>query len=251
MEHKPMAHNQCASFLENIPAYALGALDADEATSLEAHLRTCDSCPAELSAYHTISESLLTALPPQFPPAALRQRLQQRLPDERKSQRLWPARFSWAKFALGVAIVSLILLQISSLLQIQALQNQQAQIVQEAQTEQMVLAIMAYPTSKSFPIWADGISGRLLLDEHHNVGALILWNLPLLPEDQTYQAWLIDPKGDRTSAGLFRPKAGQALTSEVLTIPQDLSFFTGLGVTIEPAGGVDLPVGPRIFKIDF
>ena len=81
--------------------------------------------------------------------------------------------------------------------------------------------------------------------------ALILWNLPPLPETQTYQAWLTDSNGNRTSAGLFRPEFGQALTSQVFFTKQDLSSFTSLGVTIEPAGGASAPTGTRIFKIDF
>jgi anti-sigma-K factor RskA len=245
-----MAHDQCASFLENIPAYALGALDVDETSALEAHLRTCDSCTSELAAYRAVGETLLTVLPPQTPPAALRQRLQRRLPEARP-RRFWPVRFPWAQLALGAAIAVLIALNLSSLMQIQSLQRQQAQIIQEAQTEQAVLAILAYPNTKSFPIWADGVSGRLLLDEHHNVTALILWNLPPLPANQTYQAWLTDSHGDRTSAGLFHPEIGQALTSQVFFTKQDLSGFTSLGVTIEPAGGAPTPTGTRIFKIDF
>src|SRR5262245_50267728 len=113
MEHKPMAHNQCASFREDIPAYALGALDVDEAAALEAHLRTCDSCPAELTAYRAIGDALLTALPPQSPPAALRQRLQGRLPAAKPS-RPRPA-WSWGRVTLAAAVILLIALNVSSL----------------------------------------------------------------------------------------------------------------------------------------
>lgn len=245
-----MAHNQCASFRENIPAYVLGALDVDEAAALEAHLRTCDSCPHELAAYRAIGDALLTALPPQPTPAALRKRLQARLPDGHAPRLRRPA-WSWGRFALGFAIVLLVALNISSLVQIQALQRQQEQIDQRLETDRVALAILAYPNTESLPIREDGVTGRLLIDKYHNAAVLVLWNLPPLPKDQTYQAWLIDPGGDRTSAGLFNPEAGQLLTTAVLSIPQDLSNFIGLGVTIEPAGGAPLPVGPRIFKVDF
>jgi len=246
-----MAHDQCASFCENIPAYALGALDADEAAALEAHLQTCNSCRTELAAYRAVGYSLLMALPPQPPPAGLRRRLERQLPAKPEARRWWLVRFSGAQVALGVALVILIALNISSLLQIQALQREQAQIAHRVETDQAALAILAYPNIDSYPIWADEISGRLLVDKHHNVAALVLWYLPALPEDQTYQAWLIDSIGERTSLGVFRPEPGQELTTEVFFTQQDLSEFTGLGVTIEPAGGVPLPVGPRIIKVDF
>ncbi|HEX9333518.1 MAG TPA: zf-HC2 domain-containing protein, partial [Anaerolineales bacterium] len=67
-----MTYYEHLPFRENIPAYALGALDAEEAAALEAHLQTCASCRDELAAYRTTSENLLMTLPPQLPSAALR-----------------------------------------------------------------------------------------------------------------------------------------------------------------------------------
>src|SRR4030065_954217 len=88
------------SFLENIPAYALGALDAEESLALEAHLQTCQSCQAELASYRRVGENLLLANPPQPPSAALRKRLQARLPSAQKAPR---PRFSWSLVQLGLA----------------------------------------------------------------------------------------------------------------------------------------------------
>lgn len=245
-----MAHNQCASFRENIPAYALGALDAGEAAALDAHLLTCDSCSAELAAYRAVSDSLLMALPPQRPPAALRQRLQAHLPGKQKNWRLWPS-WSFGQFALGIAIALLVTLNIFSLLQILAMQRQQEQFAQQIQTGQAALAMLAYPDTKSFPISGTNIAGTLLLDKEHNAAVLIVWNLPPLAENQTYQIWLIDPKGGRTSAGLFRQDTSQPFTSQAVFSAQAISSFTGLGVTVEPAGGSSQPTGLRIFKVDF
>lgn len=245
-----MADTQCAPFLENIPAYALGALDADEAAALETHLQTCDSCPAELAAYRAISNVLLTAVPPQQPPAALRKRLQERLPSAQKAHQLRPS-WSFGQFALGTAIVLLVALNIFSLIQLQALQRQQAQFARQIQTGQAAFAMLAYPDTKSLPISGANIAGTLLLDKEHNAAVLIAWNLPPIAESQIYQIWLIDPSGGRTSAGLFRPETGQPLTSQSIFSAQTLSSFTGLGVTVEPAGGSSQPTGSRIFKVDF
>jgi anti-sigma-K factor RskA len=255
MEYKYMTEKQCIPFRENIPAYALGALDADEAAALEAHLQTCDSCPAELAAYSAISDALLTAVPPQRPPAALRQRLQARLPgaslsSRQKTRRLWPS-WSFGQFALGMAIVLLVALNVFSLLQIQALQRQQAQFARQIQTGQAAFAMLAYPDTKSIPISGSNVAGTLLLDQEHNAAVLIAWNLPPIAENQTYQIWLIDPNGQRTSAGLFRQEPGQPFASQSIFSTQTISNFTGIGVTVEPAGGSSQPTGSRIFKVDF
>src|SRR5512138_808636 len=118
-----MAQDECAPFRENIPAYALGALDVDEAVALEAHLRTCDSCSAELASYQTIGDVLLTAVPPKQPPAQLRQRLQERLPSAQKPRRqLWPS-FSFGQLAMAAVLVLLVALNVFSLIQLQSLQR--------------------------------------------------------------------------------------------------------------------------------
>jgi anti-sigma-K factor RskA len=245
-----MAHNQCASFRENIPAYALGALDADEAAALEAHLQTCDSCPAELAVYRAISDTLLTAVPPQRPPVELRKRLQGRLPGAQKPHRLWPS-LSFGQFALAAAVLLLVALNIFSLLQINFMQRQQVQFARQIQTGQTALAMLAYPDTQSLPVSGSNVAGTLLLDKEHNAAVLIVWNLPPIAENQTYQIWLIDPKGGRTNAGLFRQDTGQPFTSQAIFSTQAISSFTGLGVTVEPAGGSSQPTSSRIFKVDF
>ncbi len=249
-----MAHDPCAPFRENIPAYALGALDADEAAALEAHLRTCDSgCPTELAAYQAIGQGLLTAVPPQQPPAALRRRVLSRLPRaQAPRRRLLPA-WNPGQFALGFALILLVALNVLSLFQIQALQTQQAQVARQMLTGQAAFAMLAYPDTKSLPVSSSNpqVAGTLLLDHEHNAAVLIVWNLPPLAANQTYQLWLVDPTGDRTSAGLFRPEPGQPITSQAIFSMQSLSNYTGLGVTVEPAGGSPKPTGTRVLKVDF
>lgn len=246
-----MAQEECAPFRENIPAYALGALDADEAFALEAHLRTCDSCSAELASYRAIGDVLLTAVPPKRPPERLRQSLQARLPSAQKPRRqLWPS-FSFGQLAMAAVMLLLVILNIFALTQIQALQRQQTQLAYQIQTGQAALAMLAYPDTKSLPISGANIAGTILLDKEHNAAVLVAWNMPPLAENQTYQIWLIDPSGKRTSAGLFRPESGQPLTTQSIFSTQNISSYTGLGVTVEPAGGSSQPTGTRIFKVDF
>jgi anti-sigma-K factor RskA len=237
-------------FIENIPAYALGSLDAEEAAALEAHLMTCASCRDELAACRLVSENLLMALPPRAPRAVLRQRLKRHLPSAQKADR---PRWTWSfnQFALGIALVVLLALNVFSLVQMQSFQHQQAQLTREMQTGQIALAMLAYPGTQSLPINAANIAGTLLLDKDRNVAVLIVWNLPALQNNQTYQAWFIDRQGERTSAAIFDTEPTLPFTSVSIISPSDLSSFTGLGVTVEPAGGSKQPTGPRLFKIDF
>ena len=245
-----MTYYEHVPFRENIPAYALGALDAEDVAALEAHLRTCASCRAELAAYRATSDSLLMALPPQKPSAALRRRLQGRLPGAQKSIR---SRLNWSfsRVAVGIAILLLLALNVFSISQVQALQRQQTQLMDQIQNGQMALAMLSYPNTQSFPIKEESVTGSLLLDKEYNNAVLILRGLPSITDDQTYQVWLIAPNEERTSAGLLRPQTDLPFISEPIYSTQDLANFVGIGMTIEPAGGSDHPTGLHIFRIDF
>lgn len=245
-----MTYYEHVPFRENIPAYALGALDVEEVAPLEAHLRTCASCRDELAAYRATSNGLLTTFPPQKPSAALRQRLQRRLPSAHKAAR---PRLNWSfgRVAVGMAILLLLALNIFSIMQVRVLQSQQAQLMDQIQNGQMALAMLSYPNTQSFPIKEESVTGSLLLDKEYNNAVLILRGLPALTDEQTYQVWLIAPDEGRTSAGLLRPPPNLPFISEPINATQDLSNFVGIGMTIEPSGGSDHPTGMQIFRIDF
>jgi anti-sigma-K factor RskA len=248
-----MTYFEHLPFLENIPAYALGALDAKDAAVLEAHLQTCASCREELVAYRTTSDNLLLSLPPREPSAALRRKIQKRLPGAHAYEASARPRLGWSfsRLAMGLAIVLLFVLNVFSLAQVRALRSQQAQLLDQIQNGQMALVMLSYPHTQSFPIQANKVTGSLLLDREYNNAVLILRGLPAIPENQTYQVWLIDPNGDRTSAGLVRPQTDIPFLSQPLSAPQDLVNFVGVGMTVEPAGGSDHPTGSQVFKIDF
>ncbi len=249
-----MSELNCAPFIENIPAYALGALDGDDLRALQSHLKTCANCQQELIAFTSVAEGLLLATPPQTPPAALRSRLREQLPSRQPvTQKTTRPRRSWSMFPAAWAFTAalMVFFAAGTLFQFQALQRQQAQLSARLVANQTALAMLAYPDTQTLPFMNAGISGSLLLDQDRNVAALVAWDLPQLEKNQTYQAWLIDPQGGRSSAGIFRPETELPFTSLAILPQADLGNYVGLGVTIEPLGGSDQPTGERVFKVDF
>jgi anti-sigma-K factor RskA len=237
-------------FIGDIPAYAIGALDSAEIAALETHLLTCEVCQAELSTYAPLSEQFLLAVPPQQPSTILRRKLQVHLPSARKTSR---PKFTWSitQVSVGLAMFVLLALSIFSIFQTQKLVQQQSKLTQQAETSQIALAAMSYPETKAIPINAENISGTLLLAQEQNVAVIITWNLPVLKPDQTYQIWLIDPQGKRTSGGIFNAQPDLPYATATVASPGSLANYNGIGVTIEPAGGSPQPTGQRIFKVDF
>jgi anti-sigma-K factor RskA len=248
-----MAHDEHSLLREDIPAYALGALDAEDVRALETHLQACEACRAELAGYRAISDNLLMTIPPREPSPALRKRLQSRLPSAQSAQKSVRPRFVWSFGQLSVAgaLVLLFVMNLFSFVQLRELQHQQLSMLRQSQNNQAALAMLSYPGTESLPINAGNISGTVLLDRDRNSAALVAWNLPELTEAQIYQIWLIEPDGHRVSAGLFRPQTELPYTTQPVFWSQDISSFIGMGVTIEPSGGSDQPTGPRVFKVDF
>lgn len=245
-----MIDDEHTPFLEDIPAYAVGALDADEIVALESHLRTCASCRTELAEYRLVSESLLMAVPSKQPSAELRRRIQRQLSSAQTQPRR-KMNFSLGFAGVALAFVLLLAVNVYSISQVRALQLQQIQLTDQLQYGQTVLAMLSYPGTERLPIESDTVAGSLLLDKDRNIAALIVWNMPQLDKGQTYQVWLIDPQGDRTSAGIFHPESSQAYTTQIISSKQGFSNFVGIGVTVEPAGGSDQPTGMRVLKADF
>jgi hypothetical protein len=237
-------------YLDDIPAYAIGALDADTQQLLESHMNTCELCQNELAAYLSVSNILLTALPPVAPPIRLRRNLQNRLPAA-PIKSSFASSFSIPKFAFGFLVVLLLGLNLFSLLQIRTLKQEQETMRTQLENGRMVLAMLSYPETNTIPITDTNIAGTILVDVERNAAVILTWDMPKLDPGQTYQIWLITPDGRRTSGGIFNADPVSPFTSSPVSVPDNLDQYSGLGVTIEPAGGSPQPTGDRVFKIDF
>ena len=238
-----------------LPAYALGALDPDEQRAVEAHLSTCESCQQELERCQELSSGLLLAAPPVAPPSRLRQGLQAQLAAGRAPRRaparptgLWPRVGGWA---LGLAAIALIVLNVLTYQQLQALQTQQSTLAQQLDVSQTALALISQPGSRTLPVSGDsGGGGSFIVGQASTTGVLFAQGLTVLQPSQTYQIWLIDADGKPVSAGLFRLEPGQRFVTLLILSDRPITDFAGLGVTIEPLGGVPQPTGPLVLTSD-
>ena len=251
-----MSNELCHPYSENLAAYAIGTLDADEIPALESHLETCQYCQSELAAYQSVSIGLLQAASPQTPPPKLRRKLVAHIPSQHTRTSTLLAKF-FGQFPLGQVTVATLVaimlgLNIFSSMRIHDLQQQQAAIDERLSNEQAAIAMLAYPNTQTLAISTDvmNLTGSMLVDKDKSMAVLVLWNVPQLELGQTYQIWLIDVDGRRTSGGLFTPILDQAYTTTTIHSPVSIGQFKGVGVTVEPEGGSEGPTGPRILAVD-
>ena len=68
-----------------------------------------------------------------------------------------------------------------------------------------------------------------------------------LPEDKTYELWVIPSSGAPIPAGLFRPDTAGSASVVLPTIPHGVQA-KAFGVTIENAGGSATPTVPIVLS---
>jgi anti-sigma-K factor RskA len=237
-------------YKENLAAYALDALDNADAYALEAHLRTCDSCRADLEAYRGVGANLLAALSPKAPPASLRRGLQNRVAAHQR-RRSWGISWSFSQLAAAGAVAVMVGLNLFSILEVRAVRQQLVEQEAQSISARTAIAMLAYPGTQAIAFDQNGVAGSLLVDRQRDLLAVFAWHLPPAPAGKTYQLWLIDARGNRTSGGFLTPEPEYPFVAVVIKCPAPLGSFTGFGVTAEPIGGSPGPTGPKVFGAEF
>ncbi|MFN8528590.1 MAG: zf-HC2 domain-containing protein [Anaerolineae bacterium] len=74
----------CPKLHDLLPAYAVGALEPDEAAWVLAHLERCPNAMTELLQYVTASNRFLEIIPPVTPPPGLHERIMEAVRQQRK-----------------------------------------------------------------------------------------------------------------------------------------------------------------------
>jgi anti-sigma-K factor RskA len=233
-----------------IDLYALGALEPDEQGAVDEHLDTCGRCRTQLAQAKELV-SLLAWTPDQHePPPQLRGRLMRRVQqlqrldgDEPRSwwQRLLPdvrRRTTQFTFGLSMALAALLLF---TGLRASNLQREITTLRSQLRDQQVIVDALQSPGTRlvSLTQASGGPQARLLLDPAGQRAYLVTLALQPLPDNQTYQLWLIDGQTP-VSAGLFEVD-GQGIGRVVVEADQPFSQYQSIGISIEPDGGSPQP----------
>jgi len=244
-------------FEEELDLYALGALDSEEAQELESHLEVCPECSRKFAEARGRVALLALAAPPQDAPSRVKERLLKQIASRGAGHR--PARLTvfWQWAAPALAALSLVLAVWAVALrtennelarQVRELQATQQTMKAELSRASTVLELLTAPDTTKVTLVAGEAhpapQGKVF---YHPRRGLLFYaaNLPALPSGKTYQLWLVPTHGNPISAGIFQTDAhgnGEVLLPQ---LPAEVAA-KAFAVTVEPAGGVPQPTGPKV-----
>jgi hypothetical protein len=250
----------CLEIEPLLAGFALEALDGGDRARVLAHLPSCEHCQAVLADYLAVAEGLMSAPPAGGADGSLRRNLAAAIRPANGGSSLFGVRVpAWT----GIALLAVLL--VANLLVLgrtwEMIRGQQAHLDQltaeqsrlsaDLQANQTAVALVSCPTSEVVRLQGESAYGTFVYDPDMRVAVLYAWGLDPLPADETYQAWLIDAGGTRSSAGIFQPSEGGRFTVFIVNSSFPIGDFSGLGVTVEPSGSSSGPTGPRVLAADF
>jgi len=208
-------------------AYALDALDDEDARAYEEHLAHCERCRDELASFSETAGALAYAVDAPAPPPELRARILQQAARERSN--VVPLRPRWvAPLAAAAAVAACAAIALG--LWAVSLSGKLDSKNEALDRQTRVAEILASPGARKVSF----ARGSLVV-EPSGRAALVVRNLRDAAPGKTYEAWVADG-GAPEAAGVF--EGGRAVA-----FPLERPVATGatVMVTEEKHGGVDAP----------
>jgi anti-sigma-K factor RskA len=255
-------------FAEDFELYTLGVLDGDDKAAFEAHLAVCAECRRELEGARSRASLLGLAAVQASPRPEVREQVLDRFRVDRRAKQPLQAptaaryrRSPWTPLWAAAAVVLLVAAAWlerenrrleAGLAQLQAthvqLEASSRELEEESARAQAALDVLTAPETiqvELAPVAARPVPhGKAF----YNASKGLLFyaaDLPALAAGHTYELWLIPSEGAPIDAGLFN--ADLRGNGEVIlpALPRGLTA-KAFAVTIEPAGGVPAPTGPKV-----
>jgi anti-sigma-K factor RskA len=248
---------------EDLELYALGSLPEEEGAAVKAHASACAQCASKLSEALGRSALLGLSVPQQTPPPAAKEKLFARIAAaregrpsgsliarqaERPARRLW----NWVLVPafLALALISLLLSWQNRRLvgELQSARHDTRRLERDKQRFEDLTRILASPDTVTIKLAGTDDAPRATgFVKYNGRLGVVLYSaeqLPALPAQKTYQMWLVPTNGNPINAGIFQSEdsAGGLLSAQVPANTTPKAF----AVTVEPAGGVPQPTGPKV-----
>ncbi len=233
---------------ENLPAFALGALEEEESARVREHLKSCPQCQATYHSYERVATALAYAAPLYDPPPYLRnviralivsQSTQPSAPFEERGK-MWKSLGQMSRFLLVITILLAFGLTGWNLTLHQRLSAMQDEMVSAQEMGEVLMDYMKNPDAYDSYI----ISGRasspspralVVRDRTHERFLLVLEDLPT-DVGPAYFIWLVDATGRHIPVKKVRCN-GDGRAVLMFESPMPMEMIRGIRVT--PVGRED------------
>jgi len=197
-----------AHVTDQLPAYALGALEPTETEIVVRHLQSCSACRAELESYQAVTALLPYAAQIHAVPVRSRAALLSRIdaigtqnieqlvvlqpgPRQRHGWVRRVPRLAWAGSTLVAAV--LVIFVVSSVLMQDRIQEQQAELKDSHDRESRAVDVLLnqrYTTPLTSSAAAPNAQGKLLVNLADNIAMLLVRDMPAAAGETSYVVWL-------------------------------------------------------------
>lgn len=230
---------------EDLPAYALGALEQDEREVVAAHVETCATCARDLTQFEeALFEAAAIGAVSVDPPSHLRTRIVLRHRGARvRNATSWGDRIvdflsSPVPASIPVALALLLVLALGAV----GVSRQQADTYARAVAGVVDGQVVALAPTGANP------DARAVVVIPTQGSPYLIARLPRPPAGKTWEAWVLKTG----PSGLVAVPAGTADRGDVFTLSLTSPFGGGDGVaiTLEPASGSAQPTTQPVLAVE-
>ncbi|AXG76983.1 anti-sigma factor [Streptomyces paludis] len=237
-------------------AYALHALDPRERAEFELHLDVCEACAQEVRELAATAARLGRAVAV-TPPHEFKEQVLRRIATERQDPPKVAAQprtgggaargRALSRFALAACLAGAVGFGGIAVWQHQEARDARAHVRAEQQRSAELAKVLAAPDAKVVAgKLADGATGTVVVSRSRDKAAFIATGMPKPPSGKVYELWYNDG-GTMRAAGLLDPDSGSAS----ILMDGSLKNASGMGITLEPAGGSEQPTSEPLALMDF
>lgn len=245
-------------FAEDLALYALAVLEGPERAALEQHLAGCPACRLELEQLRGDGALLSLAASGPKPPLRARQRLLDAVAKEPRTitpkyaarRRSWWGWMGWAATAAVVVFAASLWKENVALKQdVTTWRGRAGQQTLELEAAEKFVETITNPRTEHFTLVAGKTppqpQGKAFYLENRKSLVFLASNMPPLPQDKTYELWLIPVKGNPIPAGLFKPDAHGSATVTNPPLPAGAEA-KAFAITVENEAGSETPTMPIV-----
>ncbi|MEW2513718.1 anti-sigma factor [Streptomyces sp. NPDC046870] len=231
-------------------AYAVHALHGEENAAFERHLAGCDTCRQEVAEFAATAGRLALASTVRARPV-MREEVLRRIttvrqvppgaaPLERVRRGAQRGR-GLARWVLAASVAAAAAFGGTAVWQYERAQDASHEAAQAQRRVEDLAHVLAAPDAKSRSAKVAGGAGTLVVSASRDQAVFVASGMTAPPRGKVYQLWFADG-GKMRSAGLMDPDRG----SQAVLMRGAVDGASGIGVTVEPAGGSKQPTSSPV-----